>query len=151
MANLHDLEDALARLKKAGREVSSKKCGDPLMTDRVAESLGLTFPPSLKEFYDNFEWLHFGSNEVLPLSRACDLVEEIRSLRIRNLKRCFPFLDDGNGGHYFVVCAGRSGKSDSEFGCVMFCGDLHAQDIEYCGRDIFSFLVRRIEELISEA
>jgi len=142
---LTEIERAIQDFEKAtGQEVFKRANAAPEGIQAIADALKLEFPPQFREFYETYDYFSYGPEETLSPDEIVATYHHIAKRSKSKDHRYLPFMPDGAGGYYVIVCRRVGGKEDSEFGCVMFLpfGRLHDMELE--SSDFVRFLVSRM-------
>ena len=116
--SLQPLRESLKRFRERGGTVEYRPADSPSLIGDVEEQLLIDFPPELRQFYAEFEYLQIGATEVIWLMNLPRVFEAIRRHLPHVPEFYIPIMEDGVGGYYFVVGSIRGTDLPPEYGRV---------------------------------
>lgn len=138
------IELALKGFENAGGIVFKRKVEDPDAILRVSETFELELPDSFREFYTIYDCIAYGPEELLSIEQIVEHYELLQTGR-RSIRRTYlPFIADGSGGYYAIVCRDVRRARTSEFGTVVYLPGCQPIDVEYKAASFSEFLLSRI-------
>lgn len=143
---LTEIERAIQDFETAtGQQVFKRANAAPEGIQAIADALKLEFPPQFREFYETYDYFSYGPEETLSPDEIVSMYHHIAKRSKSKDSRYLPFMPDGAGGYYVIVCRRVGGKDDSEFGCVMFLPSGRLHDMEFQNPTFAGFLISRMK------
>jgi hypothetical protein len=133
-------------MERLGGTVEVVECEDGSLVERIQDSLHLQFPQSIKSFYAIYEYLQVDIHEFTWIRSFEEVIGRLRSRHPEIPSNYLPVLDDGVGGHYYVVCSDGGRESPRDFGAVIYnpAGVLNV--MEFTSSDFIDFVTSRVED-----
>lgn len=101
----------------------------------------VVLPESLKAFWDRYYYVAFGGYEFTTVEQLADRMTWGEGWRPSIPRNYLPILDDGGGGHYFVVAAKTGKPKPDEWGNVVFVSHEDPGTFNWVAGDFLDFAI----------
>src|SRR4029077_20578177 len=102
-------------------------------------------PESLQEFWEAYYYVAIGGDEFITVEQLADRMARTKTYRPSVPPNHIPVLDDGSGGHYFVVGGIRGKPKPSDWGSVVLWSS-EEPGMKWVAGDFLDFVITLIRK-----